>query len=82
MVTLHSPLKLPKNNHGVTVTSDQVLLGSDSLKCQHKNRTNRPGQKLPPPGKNYLCFQMGGETAHAAQCFNSRAFTQVIGFIL
>ena len=82
VVTLHSPLKPPPKNHGVTATSAQVLLGSDSLKCQHNNRTHRPGQKLPPPGKYYIYFQMGGKTAHAAQCSKSRVLTKAIYFIL
>ena len=50
----------PKN-HGITSLSAQILLGSDSLRFQHNNRTHSPGQKLPPPGKYYLCFQMGGK---------------------
>ena len=41
----------PKNNHGVTAQSAHILLGSDSLKYQHKNRTHRPGHKLPLPRK-------------------------------
>ena len=41
----------PKTNHSVTAPSSQILSGYGSLKCQHKNRTHRPGQKLPPPGK-------------------------------
>ena len=40
------------------------------------------GQKLPPPGKYYLCFQMDGITAHAAQCSRSRSFTKVVGLII
>ena len=40
----------PKNNHIVTAPSVHIT-GSDSLKCQHKNITHRPGQKLPSPGK-------------------------------
>ena len=40
----------PRNNHIVTAPSSHIS-GSDSLKCQHKNITHRPGQKLPPLGK-------------------------------
>ena len=40
-----------KKIYGVSAPSAQILLGSDSLKCQHNNRNHRPGQKPPPPGK-------------------------------
>ena len=54
-----SPLKFHSlKNHNVTVPSTYILLGYDALQCQHRNRTHRSGQKLPPPGKGYLCFQM------------------------
>ena len=58
----------PKKNQGATAPSAHIFKGSDSLKSQHKNRTHRPGQKLPPPRKQYLFFQMSGKTAHTAQC--------------
>ena len=57
-----------ENNHSVTEPSAQVFLGSDSLRCQHNKITYRQGQKLPPPRKYYLCFQMDGKSAHVAQC--------------
>ena len=68
VMTVHSPFKLTQNNHGVIAPSAQILLGFDSLKCQHKSRTHRPGQKLPPPGKEYLYFKMVGKTAHDSEC--------------
>ena len=76
----HSFESPPKNNHGVTAPSACIFLGSDSLKCQHKNRTHRSGQKLSPPGKEYIFFQMGGKTSHSAQC--SCSLTNVIDLIL
>ena len=72
----------PKKNHGVTAPSAHILLRYYLLKCQRKNRTHRPGQKLPPPGKKYLCSKMGGETSHAAQCYKSSATTKAIDLIL
>ena len=81
VMTMHSPLKLPKKN-SVNAPSAQIFLGSDSLKCQHKNRSHRQGQKLPPPGKQYLCLKMYGETAHDAQCSKSHLLTKVIDLIL
>ena len=71
----------PKNN-SVTVPSAHILLGYDSLKCQDRNRTHRSGQKLFPPGKWYICFQIYGETAHDAQFSNSRVLTKVIYLVL
>ena len=80
---VHIPLKIPpRNNRSVTEPSAHILPGSDSLKCQHKNKTHRPGQKLHPPVKEYLCFQMGGKTAHAAHCSKSHLFTEFIDLIL
>ena len=48
---MHSHLKLPKNNHSVTVVSAQIMLWYDSLQYQHKYKKHIPGQKLPPPVK-------------------------------
>ena len=58
-----------------------IFLWSDSMQCQHRNRTHRSGQKLPPPRKWYLCFQMNGETAHSVKFSNSCALTKVIDLI-
>ena len=67
MMTPNS-LKRPQKNHSVTAPSAQVLLGSESLQYQENNTTRRPGQKLPPPGKEYLSFQIEGGSTHAEQC--------------
>ena len=56
----------------VTRTSHQVLLGSELLKYQENNTTHRPGQKPPQPGKEYINFQIDGESARAAQCVKER----------
>ena len=40
------------------------------------------GQKLPPSGKEYLCFQTDGKTTHSVQCAKSRELTKVIDLIL
>ena len=50
-----------KTNHGVTAPFAQILLGYYSLKYQHKNRTHRPVQKLPPPGKEYIYLKWMGK---------------------
>ena len=72
----------PPKNHSVTTSSAQVLLGTDSLQYKHNNITHSPGQKLPPPGKYYLCFQIGGKIAHAVQCAKSRSLNKVIDSII
>ena len=38
--------------------------------------------KLPPPEKEYLCFQNYGENSRAAQYVKSRALTEVVNSIL
>ena len=38
--------------------------------------------KLPPSGKEYLCFHNDGKTSHSDQCDKSRSFTKVIYLIL
>ena len=61
-----------KKNHSDTAIDAQVLLGSDSLLCQHNDTTHRTGKKIPPSGKEYVCFIIDGETAWEAQCANHR----------
>ena len=38
--------------------------------------------KLPPAGKDYLCFQINGKSSQVAKCVKSRIMTKVIDFIL
>ena len=38
--------------------------------------------KLPPSGKEYLCFQINGKSSHAAQCVKSRIMNKAIDSIL
>ena len=64
VVMMHSPLKPPKENCGVTSPSAHILLVYDSLKCQHSNRTHRSGQKLPPPGNSIFVFKWMGNLPH------------------
>ena len=78
----HSFENPKKQNHSVTVPIYRILLGSDSLKFQHKTRTHRSGQKLPPLVKEYIFFQMDGGNAHDSQCSKSCSLTKVIDLIL
>ena len=41
-----------------------------------------PVKKLPPPRKEYFCFQKYGKSAHAAQCAKSRVLTKLIDTII
>ena len=38
--------------------------------------------KLPPVGKEYMCFQFYGKSSQAAKCVKSRIMTNVIDFVL
>ena len=38
--------------------------------------------KLPPFGKEYLCYQINSKSPHAAQCFKSRILKKAIDSIL
>ena len=69
-------------NHSDTVPSVQVLLGYDSLKYKQNDATNIPGHKIPPPGKEYLFFQVDRKTARAAHCAKSLLLAKVINLIL
>ena len=50
------------------------------IHCNFKKKEipYRPGQKLPPPVKEYIFFQMDKKTVHAAQCSKLRVFIKVI----
>ena len=39
-------------------------------------------KKLPPAGKEYLCFQIIIRSSHASQCVKSRITNKVIDYIL
>ena len=38
--------------------------------------------KLPPAGKEYLCFQISGESSQTSKCVKSRIINKVINYIL
>ena len=38
--------------------------------------------KLPPAGKEYLCFQIHGRSSHTSQCVKSRIMNKAIDYIL
>ena len=47
----------------------------------HLFNLNKP-IKLPPVGKKYMCFQIGGKLAQAAKCVKSSIITKVIDFVI
>ena len=74
----------PENSHSVTKpganinVSDQVQLRSYLLQCPIKSTFNMKSQKIPPPGKDYVCFQTDVRSARTAQYAKPRAFTKVV----
>ena len=54
----HSVLETPEKNHIATAPSAPVLFVPDTIKYQKNTTTHITRQKLPPSGKEYLCFQM------------------------
>ena len=71
-----------EKNHSDTAPNAQVLLGYDSLKYKQNYTTNSPGQKIPPPWKEYIFFQIDGKNARAEYCAKSLLLAKVIDFIL
>ena len=65
-MTTPSRLKYSQKTHNVPLPIAHILLGSESLQYQDNKTTHRPGQKLIPPRKEYLIFQIYGESAHSA----------------
>ena len=62
--------EIPRNhNHSDTASRsdtnmfDKVLVEPDTLQCQKHTTNFMQHQKLPPYGKEYLCFQTYGITA-------------------
>ena len=49
VMTIPSHLKLPYKKIIITASIEHILLGSDSLKFQHKKITHRKCQKILPP---------------------------------
>ena len=78
----------PRKIHSVTSTGanseiyNQIKLGSDSLQCPIKYKFNETSQKIPPPGKYYLCLKNNGRSAWSSQCDKSRALSEVVQTML
>ena len=53
-----------------------------SCLCQISSSTSTKSLKLPPSGKEYLCFHIDSKSSYAAQCEKSRAITKVIYSII
>ena len=66
-----------KHNHSATAPSTHVSLGYDKLQFQHNITNHMKLQKIPPSGKEYICFQTDRKTAWKAHCTQSRAWTKV-----
>ena len=71
-----------KKNYGVTTTSTQNLLVSDTMKCQHNTATRVKVHKIYPYGKEYIYFQTDVKTSHASQCAKPCSLNKVIESII
>ena len=38
--------------------------------------------KLPPEGKEYMCFHIGGKSAQADNCVNSNIITKLVCYVI
>ena len=65
-----------------TTTTNLVWTNFHSNLFQIISSTSTTSLKLPPSGKEYICFQSDVKYSHAAQCTKSRVLTKVISLIL
>ena len=72
--SLASPIK--HNHSSSTPSTNQIFYRAifvpDKIKCQRYTTTHTPGQKLPPSGKEYICFQTDGINYRVAKCVRSQ----------
>ena len=61
---------------------DQIHIEFNSHQLQNSPSTRTTLLKLPPSGKEYLCFQTGRRTAQTYQCAKSRVLTKFIETII
>ena len=71
-----------KNNYSVQDTSTPTHLTSLNSALIISSGKLHTTDKLPPDGKEYLCFQINGKSSHAAQCVKSRIMNKSINIIL
>ena len=64
--------KTTKKNYSVQAKSTTTRLKPSNATLTIAPVELHTTKKLPPAGKEYLCFQINGRSFHAAQCVKSR----------
>ena len=71
-----------EKNYSVQATSTTTRLTPLKATLPIKSVELHTTNKLPPAGKEYLCFQINGELSHAVQCVKSQIINKSIYCIL
>ena len=71
-----------KKNHNVQDTTTPTHLIPLNATLPIPSMKLYTTTKLPPAGKEYLCFQINGKYSQAAKCFKYMIPTKVIDYIL
>ena len=79
---IHWCVTLRKQNYSVQATSKTPHLTLLNITLPISPVELHTVTKLPPVGKEYLCFQINSESPHAAQCVKSRILNKAIDSIL
>ena len=66
----------------ITTKNNPVQDAIYSRVCQMSSSASTTSFKIPPYGKQYLCFQSDGKSDHAAQCVKSMVLNKFIDLIL
>ena len=79
---IHSCVTPRKQNYSVQATSKTTILTTLNATIPIAPVELHTTKKLPPAGKEYLCFQIHGRSSHAAQCVKSQIMNKAIDYIL
>ena len=73
---IHSCVKPQKQNYSVQATYIPSCLKPLITKLHIAQVELHKTNKLPPTGKEYLCFQINSKSTHSEQCAKSRILNQ------
>ena len=79
---IHSCVTPRKQNYSVQATSTTPSLTPLNTTLHIAPIELHTTTKLPPSGKEYLCFHINSKSPHAAQCVKSRILNKPIDYIL
>ena len=79
---IHSYVTPRKKNYSVQASSKTTRLTPLNTTLPIVPVELHTKKQLPPPGKEYLYFQINGRSSHAAQCVKSRIMNKAIDSIL